>query len=94
MLTAIAEEQAKDGANVILDASDGCGSLHLGGFMASGLKYVELHHITHVVNAAKGKCPLLDIRRLNFQLTHQSCRFGELLCCMGKAAAEGGGERR
>lgn len=55
VLAAIAAEQSKDGANIILEAGDGKGSLHLGGFMASGIKYVDSHNITHVVNTAGGK---------------------------------------
>ena len=55
VLAGIADEQSKDGANIILPSADGLGSLHLGGFMASGIKYVDMHHITHVVNAAGGE---------------------------------------
>jgi hypothetical protein len=50
----IAEEQSKGGATVILDSCGNWGELHLGGFMASGTRYVQERRITHIVNAAAG----------------------------------------
>ena len=56
VVAALATEQSKEGASLILSkhTSSPLGELHLGGFTSSGTKYVQMHHIARVVNAAAG----------------------------------------
>eukprot|EP01097_Dermamoeba_algensis_P008375 TRINITY_DN5574_c0_g1_i1.p1 TRINITY_DN5574_c0_g1~~TRINITY_DN5574_c0_g1_i1.p1 ORF type:complete len:235 (-),score=34.77 TRINITY_DN5574_c0_g1_i1:307-1011(-) len=53
ILFVLQEEQAKDGANIILSPSDGLGALFLGGYTSCSPAFVKQNSITHVVNTAK-----------------------------------------